>query len=380
MSQSQDMAAINDLFVRTTPKNPAAMALKASWTTWFQSLSTWDRDFDSDTLYDAGKRRDAFNKANSTGGISAPAPLFDVTTAAPVATGSLLGAAPSTVNLASMPLIRRGSKDPPTSRAAGAPLAWGPVHIWQTIVGATPVDGIFGGGTETLTKKWQKVHGLVDDGDVGPLTWMQADADQKAAAAARLDVSAGVKTSLVTSAVQASSSAGSVPMNVLTASNAAASAAVSQPAAVQAATKTAAAIASAAVQSNTPVSSNAFPVLREGSTGEYVKTWQGILGMPQTGNFDAATVKKTKAYQALNGLDDDGVVGPATWSKTAVVGITATTRDPVSQSVGIMWNATRAAVKNVLDNTPTWLKVMGAGALAWTGVLAIASKKPPVGR
>lgn len=44
------------------------------------------------------------------------------------------------------------------------------VSIWQVICGAS-VDGDFGPKTETLTKAWQRAHGLLDDGIVGSRTW-----------------------------------------------------------------------------------------------------------------------------------------------------------------------------------------------------------------
>ena len=44
------------------------------------------------------------------------------------------------------------------------------VKVWQIIIGTT-VDGNFGSGTESITKTWQKNHGLVADGIVGGKSW-----------------------------------------------------------------------------------------------------------------------------------------------------------------------------------------------------------------
>lgn len=44
------------------------------------------------------------------------------------------------------------------------------VKVWQIIIGTT-ADGIFGSGTENMTKTWQKNHGLAADGIVGKNSW-----------------------------------------------------------------------------------------------------------------------------------------------------------------------------------------------------------------
>ena len=56
-----------------------------------------------------------------------------------------------------MPEIQRGSEGDAVS-------------IWQVICGTT-VDGEFGPNTETMTKAWQRSHGLFDDGIVGTKSW-----------------------------------------------------------------------------------------------------------------------------------------------------------------------------------------------------------------
>lgn len=64
-------------------------------------------------------------------------------------------------------------------------------------------------------------------------------------------------------------------------------------------------------------------VLRKGSEGADVKALQTLLigygyscgSYGADGDFGSATDKAVKAYQKANGLDVDGIVGPATWGK-----------------------------------------------------------------
>lgn len=55
-------------------------------------------------------------------------------------------------------------------------------------------------------------------------------------------------------------------------------------------------------------------VIRIGSRGEDVETWQAVLGVVADGVFGPKTQAATKAWQASHGLVADGVVGPACWA------------------------------------------------------------------
>jgi len=46
-----------------------------------------------------------------------------------------------------------------------------------------------------------------------------------------------------------------------------------------------------------------------------VAIWQKLAGLPVTGQFDAETLSGTLDWQEARGLQVDGVVGPATWTK-----------------------------------------------------------------
>jgi peptidoglycan hydrolase-like protein with peptidoglycan-binding domain len=45
------------------------------------------------------------------------------------------------------------------------------VKLIQQKVGTAVVDGLFGGKTEAAVRAFQRAHGLVPDGIVGPKTW-----------------------------------------------------------------------------------------------------------------------------------------------------------------------------------------------------------------
>jgi peptidoglycan hydrolase-like protein with peptidoglycan-binding domain len=62
-----------------------------------------------------------------------------------------------------------------------------------------------------------------------------------------------------------------------------------------------------------PVDTSAYPLIMRGSTGNAVKTWQGILGITKDGIFGPGTQGATQRWQAAHGLPVDGKVGPQTW-------------------------------------------------------------------
>ena len=349
MSQAQDMAAINDMIVRTLPTNAGATALKDAWILWYSALPTFERDFDSDALSDAKLRRDAFNRAMSTGAVAAPGPT------------------PAVLTTTAKPTIKKGSSDPKGSTE-------GPVHEWQSIVGANPVDGIFGSQTEKLTIAWQKAHGLVADGIVGPLTWQQALSNARAVmqVATSVDAAAAAATAAVRASTPApTSSQAAVDAAADRASTAATT--VASSASTAAAVQAAANVASAAVSSGQPASSSAFPLLKRGSTGDAVKTWQGIIGVTADGVFGPDTESRTKTWQASHGLTADGVVGPATWTAAALPAAGGN-EDIVANSFSQAALTVKGAFSDLNRLTPVWLKVTGGILAGWSLVLGLASR------
>ncbi|MDI1478913.1 peptidoglycan-binding protein [Polyangium sp. y55x31] len=55
-------------------------------------------------------------------------------------------------------------------------------------------------------------------------------------------------------------------------------------------------------------------LLRLGSSGPEVVTWQNIVGVDPDGIFGPETQAVTKRWQRDHGLTDDGIVGPLTWN------------------------------------------------------------------
>ena len=65
--------------------------------------------------------------------------------------------------------------------------------------------------------------------------------------------------------------------------------------------------------------------LRRGNVGFMVTEVQRVLNtkdpllkLPVTGSFDIATLQAVKAFQAINNLESDGIVGPKTFGKLGI--------------------------------------------------------------
>ena len=56
-------------------------------------------------------------------------------------------------------------------------------------------------------------------------------------------------------------------------------------------------------------------LLKVGSEGEAVKKIQEVLGLDADGIFGQVTAKYVMVWQAGNGLEADGIVGPKTYQK-----------------------------------------------------------------
>jgi peptidoglycan hydrolase-like protein with peptidoglycan-binding domain len=79
----------------------------------------------------------------------------------------------------------------------------------------------------------------------------------------------------------------------------------------------------------------AWPYVRQGDTGNVVRTVQYLLnsrqsaGLNADGEFGPATLAAVKSFQRAQGLEADGVVGPNTWSRLVPVLTEGSTGDAV---------------------------------------------------
>jgi peptidoglycan hydrolase-like protein with peptidoglycan-binding domain len=59
-------------------------------------------------------------------------------------------------------------------------------------------------------------------------------------------------------------------------------------------------------------------LLKPGTSGDTVKKLQQSLGIPADGQFGAGTAKALRDFQTKNGLEADGLAGPATLAKMSL--------------------------------------------------------------
>ncbi|HYI48584.1 MAG TPA: N-acetylmuramoyl-L-alanine amidase [Allosphingosinicella sp.] len=169
-------------------------------------------------------------------------PSFDMNAFRDGVKAIMAGGAPA------LPLIPpKDDDDRPTLRRGAVGES---VKIVQAKVGVA-VDGNFGPATEAAVRQFQRGHGLVPDGIVGPLCWaaiVAADADADAPPQA-------------------------------------------------------------------PASeAQSRPTLRRGDRGDAVKIVQAKLGVHDDGLFGPVTDAAVRAFQRSHGLAPDGVVGPKSWA------------------------------------------------------------------
>lgn len=90
---------------------------------------------------------------------------------------------------------------------------------------------------------------------------------------------------------------------------------------------------------------NSYPIIRSGSTGEYVKKAQERLNKHNAslvvdGIFGDATLAAVKKFQKENNLDVDGIVGPKTWAALTAISDEEPKKEDTSGYRKIVSNAT----------------------------------------
>jgi peptidoglycan hydrolase-like protein with peptidoglycan-binding domain len=219
-NQAADLVAINQYFNAAKPNNPAATKLRDDWSKWYMGLGTYDRNMNGSTIKEAENRRNAFNIANAGTKAKAEAIKDQLKTGISreemqskprVAdeAGNYRNAGGITVASAAKGSLAKGSR--PTIRQGSTGES---VKAWQAVIGAKPVDGIFGPATAGLTKKYQADNGLTVDGVVGPASWGAAlgasDDDAK-----DMSFASAAVTPVMPSTVKASDApTGTVPQKV----------------------------------------------------------------------------------------------------------------------------------------------------------------------
>lgn len=166
MSQIEDIKAIHDMFVRVTPKNSNSAKLKNSWMAWYAKLNNYDKSSTPSVYTEAKKRRDAFFKADE---IQPPKAVKPTAASTPIVTPG------------PRPTLRNGiHKTHPEYKPY--------ISEMQRVVGATPIDGLFGPGTESKVRIWQRAHNLSADGIFGPKSWSAAQLNATQAANAPANI------------------------------------------------------------------------------------------------------------------------------------------------------------------------------------------------
>lgn len=112
--------------------------------------------------------------------------------------------------------------------------------------------------------------------------------------------------------------------------------------------------------------------IRRGDTGDAVKSWQLVIGLPVDGKFGPMTHKKTVAWQKSRGLEPDGIVGPLTWAAANnPKGTTASVVSPIITPITQVY----AKAAESIEFVPLWQKIAGGFVLASFAFMGIDSLK-----
>ena len=146
------------------------------------------------------------------------------------------------------------------------------VRVWQEALGIG-ADGDFGPVTSAATRQWQQANGLVADGIVGEESWNKMFSSPPST-----ETSEETETGGETETEPETETEETEPEET---------------------------------ESDVP----SYPgfLLRVGSQGKWVRTWQSALGVFSDGYFGSDTGRATREWQRANGLEPDGIVGMKSW-------------------------------------------------------------------
>ena len=203
------------------------------------------------------------------------------------------------------------------------------VQLWQEALGVT-ADGDFGPATAAATREWQQANGLDPDGIVGEQSWnkmfsppapTQPEPDPQPDPDPEPDPEVGPDT-------------------------------------------------------GTDPGAPSYPgfVLRLGSRGKWVRTWQSALGVPADGYFGEATARATREWQSANGLAVDGVVGERSWQTMFPgAGVEAPEPPPDREGEGDQGSTGTAPTPGVppYPGRPLELGDSGSNVIIWQRALGV---------
>jgi peptidoglycan hydrolase-like protein with peptidoglycan-binding domain len=244
LDQAQTLDQLNRYMSMASARNKDAAVRRAEWSAWYDNLGWHEKHIEPTTIVVGKACCIRFIAANGSG----------------------FGAERRT--------LRKG-------------MTGDDVKTMQGIVGASPADGNFGGGTLAKVIAWQRTNGLSPDGVFGAASWAKSDSLSGGITDADRERVMGL-VGLTSQQTYDSSQA-------------------------QAAQDKKADVLAKSMAENVPSTAVAHPTIRLYSKGDSVKEWQKLMGVAQTGTFDAALQKVTRSFQSSHSLDADGVVGPKTW-------------------------------------------------------------------
>ena len=212
------------------------------------------------------------------------------------------------------------------------------VTAWQQALGIT-ADGDFGPATAAATREWQRANGLDDDGIVGEVSWntMFSPSSPPPTTEEETETEEEPETEEETGTEAPDPDVPSYP---------------------------------------------GF-LLRLGSQGKWVRTWQSALGISSDGFFGADTAAATREWQRANGLTPDGVVGMRSWQAMfpgagverplppPEVGEDGETTGPDPGTTGEETGSTPGVP--AYPGTPLKLGSQGPAVMAWQRALGIAA-------